>query len=74
MEDYYLTMQLFTYKNADWESLKSNTYIGDYIHSSDRDHTLALVNDNEKASLLDDINYQRDSKRIVEIRNTKNMI
>ena len=73
MEDYYLTMQLFTDENADWESLKLNTYIGDYIHSSDRDHTLALINDNEKASLLNNINYQRDSKRIEEIRNTKNI-
>ena len=71
MEDYYLTMQLFTYENADWESLKFNIYIGDYIHSSDRDHTLAFTNDNEKVSLLDDSNYQRDAKRIIEIRKQK---
>ena len=68
MEDYYLTLQIFTKDNADWESLSLNHYIGDYIHSTDREHTLAIANEEEKNKLLDDPVYQRDEKRICDLR------
>jgi len=68
MEDYYLTLQLFTKENCDWESLSYNRYIGDYIHSTDREHTLAISDDMERDKLLSDPTYQRDEKRITDLR------
>ncbi len=69
MEDYYLTLQLFTSDNANWDSLKNNIYLGDYIHSTNRDHTLALTCDIERNNLLSDPIYQRDDKRISAMKN-----
>ena len=68
MEDYYLTLQLFTKENCDWESLTYNRYIGDYIHSTDREHTLAISDDAERDKLLSDPIYQKDEKRITDLR------
>lgn len=68
MEDYYLTLQLFSKGNCDWESLSFNRYIGDYIHSTDRNHTLAISDDEERDKLLSDLTYQRDEKRITDLR------
>ena len=64
MEDYYLTLQLFTQDNADWEGLSNDVYIGDYIHCTDRDQTLAIHCDEERNTLLNDDNYKRDQNRI----------
>ena len=69
MEDYLLTLQLFTKENADWDGLAENVYIGDYIHSIDRNHTLAFANDDERSKLLSDPEYQKDDKRISDMRN-----
>lgn len=68
MEDYYLTLQIFTKQSGDWESLRLNKYIGDYIHSSDREHTLAISDVKKKEELLGDPIYQRDEQRIVDLR------
>ena len=68
MEDYYLTLQIFNKDNTDWESLSLNHYIGDYIHSTDREHTLAIADDTERDELLQDPTYQRDEKRICDLR------
>lgn len=68
MEDYLLTLQLFTKDNADWHSLNENCYIGDYIHSIDRAHTLALSSADERQSLFSDPEYQECERRIQEIR------
>jgi hypothetical protein len=68
MEDYYLTLQLFSKEDCDWESLTYNRYIGDYIHSADRDHTLAISDEETKSKLLSDPTYQRDEKRITDLR------
>jgi hypothetical protein len=68
MEDYLLTLQLFTEDNADWESLIDNVYIGDYIHHLDREHTLAFTDDYERKKLLDDPEYQKDDQRISQMR------
>ncbi|MNM69841.1 hypothetical protein D3C81_814570 [compost metagenome] len=68
MEDYFLTLQLFTRDNTDWESLHENVYVGDYIHSIERDHTLAFTDDTERQKLLTDPEYQACEKRINDLR------
>ena len=70
MEDYYLTLQLFTKDNCDWASLTQDRYIGDYIHSTDGEHTLAISDHSEKSKLLDDPLYLRDEQRIKELRDS----
>lgn len=68
MEDYYLTLQLFREFNADWASLAENMYLGDYIHSVDRNHTLAFSDDVERQALLMNGEYQTAERRIHEMR------
>jgi glycosyltransferase involved in cell wall biosynthesis len=68
MEDYYLTLQLFTRKNTDWESLKIKKYIGDYIHSIDSKHTLAFLNDNARLAITQNSLYILCEKRINDLR------
>lgn len=68
MEDYYLTLQLFTEENSDWEGLSLNRYVGDYIHSVDSGHTLAFVNDEEREQLLRGAEYQECEERIHQLR------
>jgi O-antigen biosynthesis protein len=75
MEDYLLTLQLFTQDNCDWESLGKNCYIGDYIHSIDRSHTLAFLNEQERQAMLSDPDYMVCEQRIKDMRcliSTKN--
>lgn len=74
MEDYLLTLQLFTKENSDWESLKYNFYIGDYVHSLDREHTLALTDENKRQVLLEDPEYMVCEMRIREMRKMINVI
>lgn len=68
MEDYFLTLQLFTRDNADWDSLSANHYIGDYIYSVDRPHTLALSSDRERQAVLQDPVYRLCEARIQKMR------
>jgi lipopolysaccharide biosynthesis protein len=68
MEDYYLTLQLFTADNTDWNGLHLNRYIGDYIHSINRSHTLALQDHESRRLILADIEYIKCEERICEIR------
>lgn len=68
MEDYLLTLQLFTEDNADWDSLKESFYIGDYIHSVDRAHTLAFANEQERQALVSTPEYVLCTQRISHIR------
>jgi len=68
MEDYYLTLQLFSADNADWDGLKENVYIGDYMHSIDRPHTLALLTDQMCAEIEKDDLYKLCDSRISEIK------
>lgn len=70
MEDYYLTLQLFTKDGVDWDSLSHDRYIGDYIHSTDGEHTLAISDHGEKSKLLEDPLYLRDEQRIKELRDS----
>jgi hypothetical protein len=68
MEDYFLTLQLFRPENCDWESLASNYYVGDYVHSVDRAHTLAIASEQERTDLLATPHYQLCWRRICELR------
>ncbi len=68
MEDYYLTLQIFGKENCDWESLAENHYIGDYIHSVNRSHTLAFSNDTERQALLKNPEYLMCEERIKNLR------
>lgn len=69
MEDYYLMLQLVTRENTDWESLKVNRYVGDYIHSVDRSHTLARVYEVQESSVVEsDPEFLICSERIRKLR------
>ncbi|GAD20702.1 glycoside hydrolase family 99-like domain-containing protein [Acidovorax sp. MR-S7] len=68
MEDYLLTLQILKEDNSDWDGLSENYYIGDYIHSTDRVHTLALIGDQVRRDLLNDPEYLLCQKRIDEVR------
>lgn len=72
MEDYYMTLQLFTKDNADWEGLRLNRYVGDYIHSVDSTHTLAFVDDEGRSKLLKNSLYLECEERIHQLRQTLN--
>jgi lipopolysaccharide biosynthesis protein/2-polyprenyl-3-methyl-5-hydroxy-6-metoxy-1,4-benzoquinol methylase/uncharacterized coiled-coil protein SlyX len=68
MEDYLLTLQIFTKDNADWDGLKENFYIGDYIHSINRAHTLAILNEQERQELLSNLEYILCARRINDMQ------
>ena len=64
MEDYFLTLQLFTESNADWRGLRDNVYVGDYVHSIDRAHTLAILDDDQRDKLHANEDYLRCLERV----------
>lgn len=68
LEDYFMTLQLFTRKNADWASLAHNRYIGDYIHSIDRLHTLAIADVKDRDIVLKSPEYLLCENRIKNLR------
>jgi lipopolysaccharide biosynthesis protein len=68
MEDYYMTLQVFTKENSDWEGLGVNKYIGDYMHSVDRGHTLAFVDNLDRMELLNSEEYKCCEHWIFEMR------
>ncbi|VVO54553.1 hypothetical protein PS874_00337 [Pseudomonas fluorescens] len=70
MEDYYLTLQLFTREGTDWKSLEKDVFIGDYIHrvGSVNSNTLAVNDQVQRAALLASETYTRSEKLIKELR------
>ncbi len=68
MEDYFLTLQIFTAENGTWADLNHNIYIGDYIHNVDREHTLALNTDEDRQKLISTPEYQICEQRIRSAR------
>lgn len=68
MEDYFLTLQLFSEENCDWESLNKNFYIGDYIHCVDRPNTLAITDDDTRKALFSNPHYGICAQRIEEMK------
>lgn len=70
MEDYYLTLQLFTREQTDWTSLENEVFIGDYIHrvGSTNSNTLAVNDQIQRAALLASESYIRSEQLIKELR------
>ena len=68
MEDYFLLMQLVNRDNADWQGMAENVYIGDYIYSVDRAQTLAILDEQERQSLLSSPEYMVCEQRIYDMR------
>ena len=70
MEDYYLTLQLFTREGTDWRSLDNEVFIGDYIHrvGSVNSNTLAVNDQAQRAVLLASESYVRSEQLIKELR------
>jgi hypothetical protein len=58
MEDYAMSLQIFSADNADWEGLQENVYIGDYMHSVNRSHTLAISDDEERSRVASSREYR----------------
>ncbi len=68
MEDYCLLLQLAKNNNTDWKGVEDNYYIGDYMHATDRDQTLAFFNKDKKLDKLSDPDYIRDDLFIQDIK------
>ena len=69
MEDYYLTLQLFSPTDTDWASLHHCNFIGDYIHrTGSTSNTLALHDEQERQALLRSDHYVVCERRITELR------
>lgn len=68
MEDYYLTLQVFDRDNTDWKSLDENQYIGDYIHCTDRTHTLAITDHSSRGKVVTNADFERCKARIDELK------
>lgn len=69
LEDYYLTLQIFSPEETDWDSLRNDVFIGDYIHRrGDQLHTLALSDSEQKNMLLRREEYRMCEARVAELR------
>ena len=69
MEDYYLTLQIFSKNKTDWDSLKLCHVMGDYVHrSGDASHTLAFSTELQKVDLMKTIDYQLCEDAVVAMR------
>lgn len=70
LEDYYLTLQLFTREGTDWKSLENEFFIGDYIHrvGCANSNTLAVNDQEQRAVLLASESYVRSEQLIKELR------
>lgn len=64
MEDYYLSLQLLGRDNTDWQSLHENFYVGDYIHSTDRSHTLAISDITIRGEVTTDLHFEKCKNRV----------
>jgi hypothetical protein len=70
MEDYYLTLQLFTRQNCDWPSLLMANHVGDYTYLLDASGggTLSLLSDEARTALKASAEYGRCEAAIQEMR------
>jgi hypothetical protein len=69
MEDYYLTLQIFTADDTDWASLSRPVYVGDYIHMmTGGTNTLAILDAEQRHKLLESPEYRLCEARIVALR------
>jgi lipopolysaccharide biosynthesis protein len=68
-EDYYMTLQIFTESETDWESLEVDNFIGDYVHKlGDATNTLAILDSERRRALLGNPEYLLAELRLTEIR------
>jgi hypothetical protein len=70
MEDYFLTLQIFTKEDTDWESIKQRKFVGDYYIFEDKAQTLANLSVVERMQILSKPDYRKDQSRIDALRNT----
>lgn len=70
MEDYFMTLQIFSEHETDWASLGERKFVGDYYHHVEGfcENTLALVDDAKRAALLSDGEYLECERRIKKLR------
>ncbi|QCQ21349.1 glycoside hydrolase family 99-like domain-containing protein [Desulfoglaeba alkanexedens] len=68
LEDYFLTLQLFTRENADWESLGENAYIGDYLHVVGGANTLAMASEEAHQAIVESPEYRLCEQRVDALR------
>ncbi|HEV7458174.1 MAG TPA: glycoside hydrolase family 99-like domain-containing protein [Roseococcus sp.] len=69
MEDYYLTLQVFSPDGADWDSLAQDNFIGDYIHMQGQDaNTLAVSDAAKRREQLMSPEFSLSLVRINELR------
>lgn len=71
LEDYFLTLQLFTRDNADWQGLADHLFIGDYIHASGSENTLAFADDEKRSTIVESDQYRRCEKRVRELKKAR---
>ena len=68
MEDYYLTLQIFTENDTDWDALKERKFVGDYYHYDDKPQTLGLLDENERNRLMASPDYKKCQIYITEMK------
>ncbi|HAE42511.1 MAG TPA: hypothetical protein DCG34_06260, partial [Clostridiales bacterium] len=68
MEDYYLTLQIFTKGETDWDALPEQKFVGDYYHYEDKAQTLAIIDQSLRNQLIASQNYAKCEDRINEMR------
>ena len=69
MEDYYLTLQVFSAHETDWESLNRVIFIGDYVHmKGDGVNTLAITDVEQRRELLASMEYRLSETRIAQLK------
>jgi len=69
LEDYYLTLQVFTKEDTDWASLQAHKFIGDYYHYEDMTQTLAILNKDQRSKLMSSPDYAYCENKIHILRN-----
>jgi lipopolysaccharide biosynthesis protein len=71
MEDYYLTLQIFTENDTDWNSLQEGKFIGDYYHYEDKVQTLANIDQDQRIKLISLPEYAKCEENIQLLRQKK---
>jgi lipopolysaccharide biosynthesis protein/SAM-dependent methyltransferase len=69
LEDYYLTLQIFSPTGTDWGSLRRDFFVGDYItRRGGENQTLAIHCPIEREKTVASEEFQRSERRIAELK------
>jgi lipopolysaccharide biosynthesis protein len=68
MEDYFLTLQIFTEDGTDWKSLQERKFLGDYYHYEDKAQTLAVLDQEQRNKIISSSDYVKCEYRVAEIK------